>query len=363
MASSPEHNPVFAAADEDLDEEDEDLDESEEDDNHLPPHNSKPSHPDLHRDNNNNTTSPSNHKVTIAFAGVTNTMPTPPSASASAAKQPVPISVISMDSTPDPKRPKIETVTIDEEEKVKPLPILDERRLFQRLWTDEDEIELLQGFLNYSSQRGFVVGNSSSSSSHHHDTSVFYDQIKSKLQLDFNKNQLVDKLRRLKKKYRNVVSKIGTGKVQTFKSTHDEATFEISRRIWRGDGVQYPVGGGGGFEEEEEEETNLNQTPNNGIDLNSAEKKSSVVGRSRKRSRSVNIEENETIPQFHHRQHSDPDPGAMKLDSGSSTKMEEKWRNQRILELEVYSKRLELVQDQIKSALVGLRSVGSSVHP
>ncbi|CAI0384207.1 unnamed protein product [Linum tenue] len=37
---------------------------------------------------------------------------------------------------------------------------------------------------------------------------------------------------------------------------------------------------------------------------------------------------------------------------------DEKWRKQQILELEVYSKRLELVQDQIRSQLEELRSVG-----
>ncbi|KAK4752504.1 hypothetical protein SAY87_021302 [Trapa incisa] len=108
-------------------------------------------------------------------------------------------------------------------------PIPDSRKLFQRLWTDEDEIGLLQGFLDFTSQRG---GASVSGGPNHHDTSLFYDQIKSKLQVDFNKNQLIEKLRRLKKKYRNVVSKISSGKDISFKSSHDRATFEISRKIW-----------------------------------------------------------------------------------------------------------------------------------
>jgi hypothetical protein len=38
--------------------------------------------------------------------------------------------------------------------------------------------------------------------------------------------------------------------------------------------------------------------------------------------------------------------------------MDEKWRKQHILELEVYSKRLELVQDQIRAQLDELRSMG-----
>ncbi|CAO2837122.1 unnamed protein product [Amaranthus hypochondriacus] len=123
---------------------------------------------------------------------------------------------------PDPKRQLSCSPIVNPEKK----PIDDSRRLFQRLWTDEDEIELLNGFLEYTANR------STTFSGHHHDTTAFYDQIKSKLQLEFNKNQLVEKLRRLKKKYRNVLSKMSSGKEFVFKSPHDQQTFEISRKIW-----------------------------------------------------------------------------------------------------------------------------------
>ncbi|KAK8994338.1 hypothetical protein V6N11_045430 [Hibiscus sabdariffa] len=43
---------------------------------------------------------------------------------------------------------------------------------------------------------------------------------------------------------------------------------------------------------------------------------------------------------------------------GNGELIDERWRKQQILELEVYSKRLELVQDQIKVALEELRSMG-----
>uniref|UniRef100_A0A803KPL3 Glabrous enhancer-binding protein-like DBD domain-containing protein n=1 Tax=Chenopodium quinoa TaxID=63459 RepID=A0A803KPL3_CHEQI len=133
---------------------------------------------------------------------------------------------------PDPKRHRVDPLSSSSSLAVSPVvnpekkPIDDSRRLFQRLWTDEDEIELLQGFLDYTSSRG------TTSSGHHHDTAAFYDQIKSKLQLEFNKNQLVEKLRRLKKKYRNVISKMSSGKEFVFKSPHDQATFELSSKIW-----------------------------------------------------------------------------------------------------------------------------------
>ncbi|KAL5718438.1 hypothetical protein ACHQM5_011340 [Ranunculus cassubicifolius] len=48
-------------------------------------------------------------------------------------------------------------------------------------------------------------------------------------------------------------------------------------------------------------------------------------------------------------------PQNMNLKNGNV--MDDKWRNQRILELEVYSKRVELVQDQVKSALEELKSM------
>lgn len=354
-------------------------------------------------------------------------------------------------SLPDTKRPRADEVTVAAvAEGKKPVPIDEQRRLFQRLWTDEDEIELLQGFFEYTTSRGVT------NSSHHHDTTAFYDQIKSKLQLDFNKNQLVEKLRRLKKKYRNVVSKMGSGKEYVFKSPHDQATFEISRKIWGGNGGGAGAGRAvvaveeGGFDDDEannnfsinfiDQSPNPNFIPNhtpnpNGID--SLEKK---TPRSRKRSRGgvVKIEEKQfglnSVPGLQHCNQqqsvslvmpvatptggatpavavavagvgtgpgptSTPTPatnlieetvrsclspifkellnGVMSLNGpmGSSRGFgfalspmplglngdmvaDEKWRKQQILELEVYSKRLELVQDQIKTQLEELRSMG-----
>ncbi|KAK6911440.1 GLABROUS1 enhancer-binding protein family [Dillenia turbinata] len=296
-------------------------------------------------------------------------------------------------STPDPSGRKTE--------ERKPLPLADEsRRLFQRLWTDEDEIELLQGFFNYTTQRG------TQNSSHHHDTSLFYDQIRGKLQLDFNKNQLVEKLRRLKKKYRNVLNRISSGKELAFKTPHDQATFEISRKIWSGIG--------GKIEENalEDDDPNPNPSPNPNITDHNNNGVSSVdlseKKVSRKRSRPKLAEKmpaaavnsptpiSASIPsmiedtvrsclsplfkELINNAVSGPCGsrglgvglgfgGGMTLNPmplnfgpsinfSSNEAVDEKWRKQQILELEVYSKRLELVQDQIKNALEELRSMG-----
>ncbi|XP_010548762.1 PREDICTED: probable transcription factor At3g04930 [Tarenaya hassleriana] len=321
----------------------------------------------------------------------------------------------------------------------------DSRRLFQRLWTDEDEIELLRGFLEYmTTHRG--------SSSHPPDTAPFYEQIKSKLQLDFNKNQLVEKLRRLKKKYRNVMSKINSGKEVFFKSPHDQATFEISKKIWSHTGkiIGFEDNNVLDFEETNNHHlqhqhhvntTNGNSTFNNPsanlnmeIDAeNGFEKKATMSNSSgsRKRSRSrigkmeedkpitpcdghvpnaasnINLNENvtgaggnlaglieETVkncvsPIIKEMMNGTtammmaavgglPGAGGHGLGTlslspitmpplnlgigggGGKGIMDERWRRQQMLELEVYSRRLELVQEQIRVALHELRTMPSS---
>ncbi|KAG6646397.1 hypothetical protein I3843_07G006900 [Carya illinoinensis] len=308
--------------------------------------------------------------------------------------------IVASSSTPSPKRHHA-----DREDK-KPQPLDDSRRLFQRLWTDEDEIELLQGFLDYTTSRG---------STHHNDTALFYDQIKSKLQLDFNKNQLVEKLRRLKKKYRNVVGKISAGKDFSFKSPHDKATFEISRKIWSNEdhntgrfAVEDSV-----FDDEDANLKNHNFNFNNNEDF--AEKKSNSTPRPRKRPRSqsqsaIQSEEKRTSSPADNKSNINDTSNnsnfgglieetvrscfsplfkellsnamgiggrgiglgfggfgmnAMAMNvmplsfggGGGEGVVDERWRKQQILELEVYSKRLELVQDQIQEALGELRSV------
>ncbi|PHU04609.1 hypothetical protein BC332_25431 [Capsicum chinense] len=339
----------------------------------------------------------------------------------------------------EPKRQRINefpvaTTTVVEEKK--PLAFDDSRKLFQRLWTDEDEIELLQGFLEYTTQRGGI-----NSSSHHHDTTAFYDQIKSRLQLDFNKNQLVEKLRRLKKKYRNVMSKMGSGKEFVFKSSHDQATFDISCKIWSNTAPIVirssapPPQEDGGFDDVDSHlnlnanfidySPNINLNPNpDGIDVKTP--------KSRKRSRggAVQAEEKPGFIQQYYQPSGGgtnvilpmssspalmPTPvpmaappltataasipglieetvrsclspilkellnnvtnlngsrsfgfgialGPTPLGFGSSAvssdmKLDEKWRKQQMLELEVYLRRLELVQDQIKAQLEELRSM------
>ncbi|GMI79222.1 VIRF INTERACTING PROTEIN 4 [Hibiscus trionum] len=368
--------------------------------------------------------SPSLLPPPIATAVSLSSIPAVPLAVPSATA--VTIAAVSSDELPpDPKRQRVDSIAT--EKKPPPPPQLDDsRRLFQRLWTDEDEIELLRGFLDYTT---FKTNSSTASSHHHHhlDTALFYDQIKSKLQLDFNKNQLVEKLRRLKKKYRNVMSKISSGKGFSFKTPHDQATFEISSKIWSNSvgKVEDNV-----LDDDEntnnktsliyESEENKNFTPksaatkkrsrNKGgklpmeekrvlneeilitnINLNDRSNNGNVEGFSGGGGGGGGGEATVTVGVVEEAVRSCLTPlfkellgsvmggggyggkgisglamNAMPLSFGGSLNfggggsngelMDERWRKLQILELEVYSKRLELVQDQIKIALDELRS-------
>nr|XP_010909354.3 probable transcription factor At3g04930 [Elaeis guineensis]XP_029118106.1 probable transcription factor At3g04930 [Elaeis guineensis]XP_029118108.1 probable transcription factor At3g04930 [Elaeis guineensis] len=307
----------------------------------------------------------------------------------------------------------------------------DSRRLFQRLWTDEEEITILQGFLEFTSRRGTTFA------SHQYDTGPFYEEIKKRLQLEFTKNQLIEKLRRLKKKYRNVVSRMRSmGKDFAFRSSHEKDIYDIARNIWSANVKRA----------RDSDDDDLN-TPNNAYAIEAVSAPDGAMNSDRRMSRSrrrfrrrtaeaatataasaspatVGVPVGNSVPVTQVPSSSaaaaipgiieetvksclsplfkeliysatggplgpglsggagllglgpGPGPGlgggAAALSPipfclggspaslpGSGAAVDEKWKKQQILELEVYLKRIELLQDQIKSTLEELKSSGS----
>ncbi|XP_062084678.1 GLABROUS1 enhancer-binding protein-like [Humulus lupulus] len=96
------------------------------------------------------------------------------------------------------------------------------KKLFQRLWSEDDEIVILKGMMDYAAKKG---ANPSAA-----DMNAFHDFIKKSLQIDFTKTQLSDKVRRLKKKYEN---NAGRKKYNPTKP-HEKEVFELSKKIWAG---------------------------------------------------------------------------------------------------------------------------------
>ncbi|KAE9589617.1 hypothetical protein Lal_00000415 [Lupinus albus] len=102
---------------------------------------------------------------------------------------------------------------------------------YQRLWTKQDETELLKGYLDY------VKNNRKGTNTLQNDVALLYDHVKPKLNVDFNKNQLVEKLRRLKRKHKVSLDKVNNSASgsNTFRNLQDKAIFEISHKIWGND--------------------------------------------------------------------------------------------------------------------------------
>ncbi|KAF8095970.1 hypothetical protein N665_0320s0092 [Sinapis alba] len=92
---------------------------------------------------------------------------------------------------------------------------------FQRLWTEEDEITVLQGMIDFKNDTG---------NSPYDDTNAYYDYIKKSISFEVSKNQFMDKLRSLKKKY------MGKEK-PSFTKPHDQKSYRLCKFIWGPDGL------------------------------------------------------------------------------------------------------------------------------
>ncbi|CAA7029791.1 unnamed protein product [Microthlaspi erraticum] len=92
---------------------------------------------------------------------------------------------------------------------------------FQRLWTEDDEITILQGMIDFKADKG---------KSPYEDTTAYYDFVKGSISCVVTKNQFMDKLRSLKKKYMNKEKPV-------FTKPHDQKSYKLCKYIWGSDGL------------------------------------------------------------------------------------------------------------------------------
>lgn len=193
----------------------------------------------------------------------------------------------------------------------------------KRVWSKEDELELLKNFLDYRT-RPRTAG----------ETASFCDEVNPKFKEQFNKRKLAEKLGRLKKKHRNMVNKMmnNNGQEFRFRNPHDKAIFEISRRVW----AESPLCN---IQEknvvvDSHDVGSKTTSMNNGDDEGNNDVRGLILGLA-----------------------TNPIPLSLSNYGGRGGEVvDDKWREQQILELEAYSKRLELVQHQVKAALDDLCS-------
>ncbi|KAG5524316.1 hypothetical protein RHGRI_031103 [Rhododendron griersonianum] len=93
-----------------------------------------------------------------------------------------------------------------------------------RLWSEEDEVAILEGLMDFKSDMGGL-----------------YEVIKKSLSVDASKSQFVDKIPKLKIKYNNNVD---GGDEAVLSRPHEHKCFELSKKIWGG-GKENNNGGDG----------------------------------------------------------------------------------------------------------------------
>ncbi|CAA7036825.1 unnamed protein product [Microthlaspi erraticum] len=118
------------------------------------------------------------------------------------------------------------------DEKVKKKISGDEaKKMFQRLFSETDEVAMLQGVLDFKSTRGDP----------YEKTNDFCVYIKPLIGFNATTSQITTKLQRSKKKFLNMVkNSLKKGKAEdeiTFSKDVDQHFFDLSRKIWGADGI------------------------------------------------------------------------------------------------------------------------------
>ncbi|KAJ6770246.1 hypothetical protein OIU79_020985 [Salix purpurea] len=217
------------------------------------------------------------------------------------------------------------------------------KQLFQRLWTEDDEISLLQGIIDFIDEKGFDPLK---------DTYAFFDFIKQSFHFDVSMAQLKDKVFRLRKKFDNQVKgKKGENKV--FSKPHDQKGFDLSKCIWGSEGCIKAIG---------KKNTNFNDNKKRNSKKLEALKADLGIDAGEERME-VEMERNSSVKKvlkFDRK----ASVGTMEdyvarcgLDFAHGVKkeeMEEKWRKLHIAELELFLKRNELLGEQGKIMLSAL---------
>ncbi|XP_011099453.1 probable transcription factor At4g00390 [Sesamum indicum] len=190
--------------------------------------------------------------------------------------------------------------------------------LFQRLWSEDDEIVILQGMIDYVTKK---------KSDPAADLNAFHDFIKKNLHVDATRTQLQDKIRSLRRKYENNKSKEKEGKDRTFSKPHEQQAYELSKKIWGNEsGKENGV--------ENEEAKVVNSDPE------------SLLPAKRVNSGGVTVEER--ILRI----------GAEYFESGKGLEGEKEWKKLRVEEIEVYLRQLEVKTARAKLALDAVKSGG-----
>ena len=232
-----------------------------------------------------------------------------------------------------------------------------------RLWSDENELAVLKGMIEYKSKKGLDPIS---------DMGDFHEFIKKNISVEMSKNQVVDKIRRMKKKYQVNVEKAGdNGENPVFSKPHEHRCFELSKKIW---GI-------------EAGSSRKAKPPTRGIANNNIYSNNNSIAIALPAKRKEKEKEKEKEACLDNGEVKDEkeeefvatypcltsvlesgEEGFSRLGkrfkmelvtgigSAKATELETKWKKVREAELEVYAKRMELVHEQAKLMLEAFKN-------
>lgn len=93
----------------------------------------------------------------------------------------------------------------------------------QRIWSDDDEMALLKGMVEFQSKKGIDPIA---------EVAAFHEYIKNNLQIEVSTVQLTNKIRTVKKKFQTNLKKGENGEDPVFNKPRDLKIFELSKKIW-----------------------------------------------------------------------------------------------------------------------------------
>ncbi|QCD92803.1 STOREKEEPER protein-like [Vigna unguiculata] len=95
--------------------------------------------------------------------------------------------------------------------------------LFQRIWSEEDELGILKGILEFISKTGQEP---------YRYADAFHNFIKKSLHVEVSSHQLKEKIRRMKKRFLTHAAREKNGKEPRLFKPHHKTLFEFSKKIW-----------------------------------------------------------------------------------------------------------------------------------
>ncbi|KAI3800320.1 hypothetical protein L1987_28408 [Smallanthus sonchifolius] len=233
----------------------------------------------------------------------------------------------------------------------------EKKQLFQRLWSEDNEIELIQGMINYVKEKGKDPVA---------DVNDFHEFVKKSLHVDVNDRQMLTKVRRLKKKFKDNVAKVeNKGKVRSFSNPHEKKMYEFSKILWGDDSNKSAVmssstkkvkvkvnvtpkvnknhtavGSGDG-------NVGIEETPNE-VELKVVQPLRSSHGLDHLGSMGLPITDEGIINK------------GLELASGAKrVEMEEKWKSLKTQELEHFLKKMDVLKEQAEVVLKAIANSGA----